>query len=472
MAPLQQNTFVVVSNPVSFQQALAMDGPESKPPMTTKQAQKAYREANKLPKMTTAERLRQERADQERIRKEEEKEKASKRARVLRDRKKARELELMEEKRRQGLPLVTVRPSQATLSTFFKGNGAPRKRDSDAFEADQPAMMEEAEDKENRTPVGSPSESSSVKRQCLGETLSQQDFLQRDETPADHLVHPANSPEGLLETFIDDFPTASQAARELEDDEPLVETTEPSPVRRGPPAFKKSSPLHRLVLKQNLASSRRNPTPPEAAQQLILEDDTEFLRPITSQDLAFSSQDVWDFECDDDEPILSHEGQEQTKVDGHIDGSSPCVPTLRFPSPSQGTTDNVSSEPVGEPSAGLAEAEDTLDGFTYSQFFSSSFSSPDEEVSQPQPLITNQPPCKDGPSDSPKRSRSPQRFLGSSGNGIAVLQAVANSHKAAKEAEERRLEQEALERRQRYQDLMERLREEERPAEQAAATTE
>ncbi|KAK0736452.1 hypothetical protein B0T21DRAFT_440817 [Apiosordaria backusii] len=466
MAPLQQNTFVVVPNPVSFQQALAMDGPESKPPMTSKQAQKAYRQANKLPKLTKAEQLRQERAEQERIRKEEEKLKASKRAKVLRDRKKAKELELREEKRRQGLPLVTVRPSQATLSTFFNGNGASRKRDSGAFEADQAAMTEELEDKENQTPVGSPSESSLVKRQRLEENLSQQEYLQREETPAD-LLQPT-SPEELLEAFIDDFPTASQAARELEDDEALVETTEPSPARRGPPASKKTSPSQRSVLKQAIANSQRN-LATQAAQQPILDDDIDLFAPFSSRDLAFSSQDLWELE---DEMISPNEVVEQADVNDTIDGSSPCVPTLRFPSPSQVTADKISSEPVGEPSAGLGEAEDTLDGFTYSQFYSSSFKPSDEEVEQPQPLTNTQPPCKDGAPDIPERSRSPQRFFGSSGNGIAILQAVAQRLDAEKEAEKRRLEQVALERWQRYQAYLEREREEERLAEQAAAAAE
>ncbi|CAP65722.1 uncharacterized protein PODANS_7_750 [Podospora anserina S mat+] len=467
--PLQQNTFVVVPNPVTFQQALAVDGPESKPPMTTKQAQKAYREANRLPKMTKAERLRRERAERERERKEEEKLKASKRAKVLRDRKKERDLELVEERRRQGLPLVRVRPSQATLSTFFKGNGVSRKRDSDAYQADRPAMME-VENKENLTPVGSPSESASIKRQRLGETQSQQDFLQRDE-PAAAFLHPSNSPEELLEALIDDFPTASQAARELE--EPLVETTEPSPVRRGPPAFMKSSPLHRSVLKQALASSQRNLAPPlDALPDPVVDDDTGYVRPITSQDLVFSSQEVWDPEFEDDEPILVQDGQKQPDVvSDPINDSSPRVPTGRVSLPNRAMADQISSEPIGEPSARVErQTGDTLDGFTYSQFFTSSFNSADEEVGQPQPL--NPPPCEPEP---PKRSRSPQRLFGSSGNGIAILTARAAELQAEEEAEEERRKQAALERerQRRLQNFMERSREEERLfAQQAAATTE
>ncbi|KAK4195355.1 hypothetical protein QBC40DRAFT_269359 [Triangularia verruculosa] len=439
--PLQQNTFVLVPQPVTFQQALALDGPESKPPMTTKQAQKAYREANRLPKMTKAERRRQERAELERIRKEEEKEKASKRAKVLRDRKKAKEQALKEEKRRQGLPLVDVRPSQATISTFLKGKAVSRKQDADAFEADQPAMMEEAEDKENQTPVGSPSESRSIKRQRLGETSSQQHLLPGEETSADLGLHPASSPAELLEGFIDDFPTASQAARELEDDEPLVETTELSPARRGPPAIMKSSPSHGSLLEQEFASRRHQALAKAAKLRYsIYDDSTEYSR------FSFSDQGFWssDDELETEEP----------EVIEQIDDNSPCVPTLKLPSPSPEMVDKISPEPAGKPSAALDKTEDTLDGFTASQFFSSSFKVSDEEVDEPQPLTTNQPPCDDGTSVSP------------------IPEAVAESHNADKEAEERRLEQEALERRQRLQNFLERAREEERLfelAEQEAA---
>ncbi|PTB38089.1 hypothetical protein M441DRAFT_60380 [Trichoderma asperellum CBS 433.97] len=97
-------------------------------PMTSKQVRKAYQAANRVPRVSRAERIRQERAEQERIRKEFEKEKAAAKAKLLRDKKKAKEQAEREEKKKKGLPLVTVRPSQDTIAKFFRGNGLGHKR--------------------------------------------------------------------------------------------------------------------------------------------------------------------------------------------------------------------------------------------------------------------------------------------------------------------------------------------------------
>ncbi|KAM0443795.1 hypothetical protein ACHAPV_002723 [Trichoderma viride] len=97
-------------------------------PMTSKQVRKAYQAANRVPRLSKAERIKQERAEQERIRKEFEKEKASARAKFLREKKKAKEQAENEEKKKKGLPLVTVRPSQDTIAKFFRGNGLGHKR--------------------------------------------------------------------------------------------------------------------------------------------------------------------------------------------------------------------------------------------------------------------------------------------------------------------------------------------------------
>ncbi|KAL6894786.1 hypothetical protein GGI43DRAFT_412194 [Trichoderma evansii] len=102
--------------------------PADNRPMTSKQVRKAYQAANRVPRVSKAERIRQERAEQERIRKEFEKEKAAARAKFLREKKKAKEQAENEEKKKKGLPLVTVRPSQDTIAKFFRGNGLGHKR--------------------------------------------------------------------------------------------------------------------------------------------------------------------------------------------------------------------------------------------------------------------------------------------------------------------------------------------------------
>lgn len=88
--------------------------------MTTKQVKKAYQKANKGPKLSKAERRRQELFEQDRIRKEFEKERNQARARAARDKKKEKEERERSEKKRKGLPLVEVRPSQDTIARFIR----------------------------------------------------------------------------------------------------------------------------------------------------------------------------------------------------------------------------------------------------------------------------------------------------------------------------------------------------------------
>lgn len=127
MAP-KQKTFELIPDPVGHlgqgQQAGAV---LSKPPMTTKQAKKLYRQKNKGPKLSKAEQRRIELMEQDRIRKDFEKEKAQARARTARERKKEKEEKEKEEKKRKGLPLIDVHPSQDTISNFISRLGFGRK---------------------------------------------------------------------------------------------------------------------------------------------------------------------------------------------------------------------------------------------------------------------------------------------------------------------------------------------------------
>lgn len=106
------------------QQLAAAAAVQSRPPMTTKQAKKLYRQKGKGPKISKAEQRRIDLMEQDRIRKEFEKEKAQARARTARDKKKAKEDKERDEKRRKGLPLVEVHPSQDTISRFISRLGA------------------------------------------------------------------------------------------------------------------------------------------------------------------------------------------------------------------------------------------------------------------------------------------------------------------------------------------------------------
>ncbi|KAI1143706.1 hypothetical protein F5Y05DRAFT_362203 [Hypoxylon sp. FL0543] len=130
MAP-GQNTFTIIPNaPGAINGNLdASDSRLNTRPMTTKQAKKAYQKANKGPKLTKAERRRQELLEQDRIRREFEKEKNQARAKAARDRKKEKEEKERAEKKKKGLPLVDVRPSQDTIAWFVRGKGKKQEKE-------------------------------------------------------------------------------------------------------------------------------------------------------------------------------------------------------------------------------------------------------------------------------------------------------------------------------------------------------
>lgn len=128
MAP-KQKTFELIPDLPGLAQAQqqrpadAAAAIQSRPPMTTKQAKKLYRQKSKEPKLSKAEQRRIDLMEQDRIRKEFEKEKAQARARTARDKKKAKEDKEKDEKRKKGLPLVNIHPSQDTISRFISRLG-------------------------------------------------------------------------------------------------------------------------------------------------------------------------------------------------------------------------------------------------------------------------------------------------------------------------------------------------------------
>ncbi|KAI1326684.1 hypothetical protein F5Y16DRAFT_225313 [Xylariaceae sp. FL0255] len=123
MAPVQ-NTFCVIPDAPSALNNVA-DSRPARPPMTTKQVKKAYQKANKGPKLSKAEKRKQELFEQDRIRKEFEKERNQARARAARDKKKEKEERERAEKKKKGLPLFNVRPSQDTIARFVRANPVP-----------------------------------------------------------------------------------------------------------------------------------------------------------------------------------------------------------------------------------------------------------------------------------------------------------------------------------------------------------
>lgn len=197
MAP-KQKTFELIPTTVGLH-GLGRDQSApimSKPPMTTKQAKKAYRKANKGPKLSKAEQRRIELMEQDRIRKEFEKERNQARARTARDRKKAKQDKEKEERKRKGLPLVDVHPSQDTIARFVRAPKtvlpnpileATREEDTESATEIESAVGEEEpeqqkgdgignkesgdEDKENVDPAHTPEERG-AKRQRLSRDKS------------------------------------------------------------------------------------------------------------------------------------------------------------------------------------------------------------------------------------------------------------------------------------------------------------
>ncbi|KAI1763046.1 hypothetical protein GGR53DRAFT_467682 [Hypoxylon sp. FL1150] len=123
MAP-GQNTFSIIPNaPCAINTGIDSSQPRAAArPMTTKQARKAYQQKNKGPKLSKAEQRRRDLFEQDRIRKEFEKEKNQARAKAARDKKKEKEEKERAERKKRGLPLVDVHPSQDTIAWFVRGD--------------------------------------------------------------------------------------------------------------------------------------------------------------------------------------------------------------------------------------------------------------------------------------------------------------------------------------------------------------
>ncbi|KAJ6783337.1 hypothetical protein PWT90_08688 [Aphanocladium album] len=135
----RQNTFTIVPQVPRFDADTATPAR----PMTSKQVRKAYKASTKTPTMTRAERIKWEREEQERIKKDYEKERTAAKARAAREKKKEKEMQQREEKRRNGLPLVNVRPSQDTIARFVRGNGSMKKRDAEGAVVTKEAGLDE-----------------------------------------------------------------------------------------------------------------------------------------------------------------------------------------------------------------------------------------------------------------------------------------------------------------------------------------
>ncbi|KAL6693024.1 hypothetical protein J3F84DRAFT_381352 [Trichoderma pleuroticola] len=243
-------------------------------PMTSKQVRKAYKEANRVPRVSRAELLRQERAEQERIRKEYEKEKASLKAKTLREKKRAKEQAEREEKKKKGLPLVNVRPSQDTIAWFVRGKGSGTKRDcrgQNAATTPVLPIVEEPEEDEGDFPSpkrlcnqGQQKEADCEKEDYLEEEFEGGEFKEEDfEEPEEKREEIPPAPEEPA-TKVDTAPEQNERTAEedfLEDFE-IMSDDEISKLSFNQVATKSSV----------IITDDRLPTSPEAAPEKQEED--------------------------------------------------------------------------------------------------------------------------------------------------------------------------------------------------------
>lgn len=240
----------------------------SRPPMTTKQAKKAYRKANKGPKLSKAEQRRIELMEQDRIRKEFEKERNQARARTARERKKAKEDKEKENRKRKGLPLVDVHPSQDTISRFVNRAAAQvnmlphpileatKEEDAESATESESAIdaeeQEEGDDSEMDKENGEPAQDSE-ERGAKRRRLSRQNSNQHPADPlakmaqaiASESVSRASSvdiddpvnQDLLQEQLIADVVLAS--SRKTSNSSPVEQNTfaDPEPLHVPPPAI-------------------------------------------------------------------------------------------------------------------------------------------------------------------------------------------------------------------------------------------
>ncbi|KAL7903819.1 hypothetical protein GGI35DRAFT_465105 [Trichoderma velutinum] len=290
-------------------------------PMTSKQVRKAYKEANRVPRVSRAELLRQERAEQERIRKEFEKEKAALKAKTLREKKRAKERAEREEKKKKGLPLVNVRPSQDTIAWFVRGKGSGTKRDcrgQDAAITPVLPIAEEPEEDEDDFP--SPKrlcnqeqhqEADCEKEDCVEEDLEEEDVEEPEEKSEELMPVLGESPPKVdpvleknqrtaEEDFLEDFEIMSDdeisklSFNQVTANKIEVSTNDhpPTSLDATPEKQEKDHSHHEITLhKPDSPIKSKNPKPLALPEfDLISDDEDDFEQEMLALDVALNPQ--------------------------------------------------------------------------------------------------------------------------------------------------------------------------------------
>ncbi|KFY00950.1 hypothetical protein V490_01143 [Pseudogymnoascus sp. VKM F-3557] len=226
--------------------AIADGGPimttARRPPMTSKQAKKAFAKANNVPKMNWKERKRMEAAELAAQKREFEKEKAQAKARALKAKKDAKEEAEKAERKKNGIPEKSrwVRPSQGRITGFLglgkrgRDKSVGEEEDESADDAEEPVPKrvavdgaeddteeEDIEERESYAP-----EAPAIKTLC--DTKDEEQDAQPEDRPrhveGDLVARKEkdNSPETQPEEGVHDIPEL-----EVEVEPELVVQSEP-----------------------------------------------------------------------------------------------------------------------------------------------------------------------------------------------------------------------------------------------------
>ena len=267
--PVQRTFTLIPESPAARVRANASPAGHSPPlrPMTSRQARQAYKEANRAPRRSRAEIARAERAEQERIRREFEKEKSAARARAARGKRLEKELAEKGRKRREGLPLVSVRPSQDTIARFVRGNGSGRKRDGRGEQVELETEEGETGEGETGGHTGADDKPDSHVAGAEGDEIGLDMILEGDE---------------LDQELLDEFDAAAAVEPPRKRHRPENESTQghpdPPPPPPPPPMGRPKAPKERrevTIFEEDLGLAKpipehrphqpdpiRNPSPP------------------------------------------------------------------------------------------------------------------------------------------------------------------------------------------------------------------
>ena len=159
---------------------------------------------NKQPKKPWAEQVREEKMEQERIKKEDEKARQARKAKMAREKKEAKRQQEIEERKRKRMPLVDVHPSQDTIARFVRRDPAAIKKNAEDSKANLHSVAEG--DDESDTEDSDEGERRNKRRRTTHDTSQEEPArrktsdLQGNAQLEDAVTRAENNSHGNLQT--------------------------------------------------------------------------------------------------------------------------------------------------------------------------------------------------------------------------------------------------------------------------------